>query len=47
MFMKRKYVKPSVKVYQLELSHQLLQYSGWNAEAPGISGIGNDMNKLA
>lgn len=45
--MKRKYVKPSMKVYELDLSHQILQYSGWNAEAPGIPGVGNDMNKLA
>ena len=46
--MKKQYMKPSMKVYQLQSHPHLLQYSGYPGEvyAPG-AGIGEDMNKLA
>lgn len=45
--MKKQYMKPSMRVYQLQSHPHLLQYSGGGLNyAPGL-GNDEDMNKLA
>ncbi|MBQ6377162.1 MAG: hypothetical protein IJJ56_00025 [Prevotella sp.] len=45
--MKKRYEKPSMKVYKLQRRYHLLVGSGYGDELNYAPGIGDDMNKLA
>lgn len=48
MVKKKKYIKPSMEVYKMDMNHQLLQYSGGDAGyLPTIPGMPEDEKKLA